>query len=454
MKQLLGIKCIPILEASSRLAELIMLHAHNQDHRRGPSALLAVARRWAWIIRGRKLAQKVVRACMFCRRRDQKQAEQIMGSVPPEYLKVALPFSVVSLDLFGPLEARDVVKKRTKLKVWGAIYSCLSTKAVAVWCVPGYDAVSFLETHKRHTAIYGVPRVIISDHGSQLMLASKQLQGWSKTRDALDEMGTEWRFTETGCSWRNGLAERAIQQIKKTFLHLAPAMGELTVLQLETLFLQAAMIANRRPISARVICEDEWYAITPADLLLGRATEGMLSGIDSSFWAMESEVAEALPNIKGRLNALVNQWWKCWIARAFPLMLPRRRWAIEHRNIRKHDVVLLRYDSKVSRARYRLARVAETHPDQHGVVRTVTVALRDRVGVHNEPLDVCRTELQYLRIGIQRLHVILPAEEQGLEEDTLLPKHTPRRHKMTTRAQAKQSSSESSRHQVGGMWAY
>ena len=106
----MGIECIPILESSSKLAELVMQYVHEKDHRQSTNAMLAVSRKWAWIIRGQKLAQKIVRACSFCRQCDQSQAKQIMGSIPMEYLRVALPFTVVAVDLFGPLHARDVVK--------------------------------------------------------------------------------------------------------------------------------------------------------------------------------------------------------------------------------------------------------------------------------------------------------------------------------------------------------
>ena len=84
------------------------------------------------------------------------------------------------------------------------------------------------------------------------------------------------------------------------------------------------------------------------------------------------------------------------------------------RNVKTGDVVLLKYDSKFSEARYRLARVTEVFPDHHGVVRTVEVAVRDKRGLHRESQDVCRTTLDKMRIGVQRLVVILPMEEQLL----------------------------------------
>ena len=210
------------------------------------------------------------------------------------------------------------------------------------------------------------------------------------------------------------------------------------MLQLETVFLRASMVANRRPIAARLVTEKHFYAITSADLLLGRATDGMLRNVDDKFWLQEQEAADLAPEIRGRLETLVNDWWRVWIQRAFPLLLPRRKWAIEHRDVKVGDIVHLQYKAVVSRSRYRIARVMNVHPDEHGVVRTVTVAVRDRVGLGSEAADKCRTSKQHLRVGVQRLVMLLPREDQGPSPEELpVPHHTARKHSMMTRAKAR-----------------
>ena len=236
--------------------------------------------------------------------------------------------------------------------------------------------------------------------------------------------------------------------MKNTLKHLEPEIGNLNPLQTETLFIRAAMIANRRPITARILTTEEAFAITPADLLLGRATGTALKNVDQRFWKEESEAAEQATLVKGKLEAIAKAWWNIWSERSFPLLLPRRRWAEKHRNLQVGDVVHLKYDSKFSKTRYRLGRIVETHPDKQGIVRTVSVSLRDRHGVASEPPNDCRTSWQILKVGVQRLVVVLPAEEQ---QDVPIPsKHTPRKHKqqarheMLTRAAARQARQGSS----------
>ena len=297
-------------------------------------------------------------------------------------------------------------------KCWGVLYTCLASKAVAVWSCPGYDTKTFLETHARHTAIYGHPKLAISDHGSQLVAAAKTFQDWQQVLDKTGKMGTSWKFTERGCAWRNGLSERAIGLVKSSLKHMEKNIQDLNVLQLETLLLKISMIINRRPIAARVFSEDDYHAITPADLLLGRATSLGETKANAEFWLQEREVGEWANKGVETLNAIAHAWWCDWIKKAFPLLLPRRKWSSENRNLKPDDIVLLKYDSKYSQARYRLARVMQTFPDHHGVVRTVEIAVRDRRGLQNEPIKKCRTAKDLMRVGVQRLVVILPKEEQ------------------------------------------
>ena len=295
-----------------------------------------------WVIRGRKAAELAVKECMVCRLQSSRVNQQLMGDIPSEVTEVSVPFSHISLDLFGPIIVRGIGNRRVSVKVWGALYACLSTKAIAVWAVTGYDAAHFLDAHTRHTSVYGVPQLVLSDHGSQLVAAAKELREWQTVNDMLSRSGTTWRFTETGCSWRNGIAERCIRLVKTTLMHIAPELGNLDVLELQTVFLRASMIANRRPIGARSLTEEDFYALTPSDLLLGRSTTSMLKNVDQKFWEVEQEVSEQAPRVLGRLETIVKLWWDEWSRRAFPLMLPRTKWAVRHRDVKVGDVVHLR----------------------------------------------------------------------------------------------------------------
>ena len=91
--------------------------------------------------------------------------------------------------------------------------------------------------------------------------------------------------------------------------------------------------------------------------------------------------------------------------------MPFKKWKHEHRSLRVGDVVLVLYEKKVGKGTYRLGRVLAVHPDVHGVVRTVTVCMR-KVDKREKLLPYVSKPLAEIKLGVQRVAVIWPVEEQ------------------------------------------
>ena len=72
---------------------------------------------------------------------------------------------------------------------------------------------------------------------------------------------------------------------------------------------------------------------------------------------------------------------------------------------------MLQYQQKLTKDKHRLAKVVATHPDAHGVVRTVTVALRDLRKSQKEARNQAKAPQTDMVVGVQRLVVLLPIEE-------------------------------------------
>ena len=66
LEQLLGVARLPVILPGTRLAKLIMIASHAEDHRRTHTDALARSREQAWIVRGAKLAKSVVGSCPKC----------------------------------------------------------------------------------------------------------------------------------------------------------------------------------------------------------------------------------------------------------------------------------------------------------------------------------------------------------------------------------------------------
>ena len=156
-------------------------------------------RRKAWVIRARYPLKAVVQACMKCRRRRNQTTQQVMGDLPAFTLEKANPFRICSVDLFGPLVSRGLGGYgRKTFKCWGVIFACLASKAVAIWAAPSYDTDSFTMCLTKQRSIYGAPRILVADQGSQIKKTAAEEINWNDIQHASAHHGTCWKFTPPG----------------------------------------------------------------------------------------------------------------------------------------------------------------------------------------------------------------------------------------------------------------
>ena len=145
----------------------------------------------------------------------------------------------------------DVVKKgpRKYKKVWGVIYTCASTRAVYLDVADSYATESVLHTVRRLLAIRGDVRIIISDPGSQLVRASKELSEWRHGWDTEQlirfgaPVGLEWNFIMANSQHQNGAAESIVKMVEAVQKSMYHAMGD-TKLSLNEMFTLLAEEGN------------------------------------------------------------------------------------------------------------------------------------------------------------------------------------------------------------------
>merc|ERR1711867_183806 len=94
------------------------------------------------------------------------------------------------------------------------------------------------------------------------------------------------------------------------------------------------------------------------DLLLGS------SPVDQLARRAEEEVEEPqdaeLPQRIAEVEARVDAWWNRFSQDIFPLLVPRSTWKQVHPELLPGAIVLVRYEVKFGKDRYRLARVVDT----------------------------------------------------------------------------------------------
>ena len=293
LAELLGLKDLPIILASEPLAKSCLSRAHRVDHRRSPQDTVARSRRSVWIPGAVRVAKRVASQCFACRLQDRKAAKQQMGQLPAERLGHLAPFEASALDLFGPFPVRDAANGRRTFKCWVVNYVCMATKAVALIVCPGYSTCVFMATHRFFTGIYGKPRLLYTDHAPSLMKAA-ETPDWAEIASEVGNQGTEWRLTAKGCSWRNGLAERVVRAARHTLHHELKRGVLMDIHDFGATLATVASIINSRPLTIHTSSEGEYYAISPRDILLGRANKSVDRATEALEFVLDQDDDEVL----------------------------------------------------------------------------------------------------------------------------------------------------------------
>lgn len=381
-----------LLPYKHQLSRLYATYIHQLSHS-GVSSTVCKIRERFWIIGAHKLVKSIKFNCLTCKRLDKDLSKQQMGQLPIERLKPSPPWYHCGVDLFGPFQIRDSVKKRTTGKAYGVIFTCLTSRAVYVDVAADYSTERFLMVLRRFASLRGFPRTLLSDNGTQLVKANQELQKMTKSWDwnKLQEFGVthefEWRFTPADAPWRNGVTESLIKSVKRS-LEIAVKNNVMTFSELQTVMFEAANIVNERPIGRHPTSTDDGYYLCPNNLILGRCTTRTPSG-----------PFDETSNPRKRLEfvqRICNAFWKHWTRDYFPSLTIRPKWHTAHRNVMIDDIVIIQ-DSNQVRGNWKIGRIIKVYPDGKGRVRKADVMYKNN-----------GTQVIVQR-AIQRLVVLVPA---------------------------------------------
>ena len=306
--------------------------------------------------------------CVERRRMQAEVEKQSMSDLPITRLEPHTPpFYRTACDYFGLYVVKIGRNKTTKH--YGIIFTCLNTRAVHLELGVDYSTMEFLQTLRRFFAIRGQPTLMISDNGTQLVGAERELRemvrGWNEQelKEFSAEKGIEWKFITPAAPHHNGCAEALVKTAKKA---LKTAIGEqiLTPFELYTCLLEAANLINQRPIGRIPNDPDDGSFICPNDILLGRATAMVPQGPFRETKNPHHRVEF--------IQKIIDSFWKRWYRDVFPFLVTRKKWKVERRNVRVDDIVVVR-DSNAVRGKWVTGRIVNVFPGKDGRVRNVKV---------------------------------------------------------------------------------
>jgi hypothetical protein len=194
----------------NRVAELLMIQAHEEHHGAARSTLTTFRVRF-WVSRGTAMAKWAKKQCPYCIRMDAKVVTAPPAPLPEYRSAFRRPFEAVGLDFLGPLQKLQDTKQDTYI----LLLTCSYTRATILRPLLSESAESFVSAFNTIRHEFAIdPIDITSDRGSGLT------SSYDKTiKDAIDLLGEKfprirWRFNASRAPWWGGFFERLNYIIK------------------------------------------------------------------------------------------------------------------------------------------------------------------------------------------------------------------------------------------------
>jgi len=133
------------------------------------------------------------------------------------------PFSSVGIYYACPLQMKELSLRKTRIvKVYIAVFVCMTTKAVHLEQFFALSTKAFLLTLDRFVVCRGLPSSIYSDYGTNFVGAARQLRQLVNHPDSRDQISghiaCEWHFNPPGAHHFRGIWEAAVKSAKSLLL--------------------------------------------------------------------------------------------------------------------------------------------------------------------------------------------------------------------------------------------
>ena len=277
------------------------------------------------------------------------------------------PFTRVGVDYFGPFEVKS---RRSVVKRYGVIFTCLAIRAIHIEVAPSLDTDSYINALRRFIARRGQVQELRSDNGTNFIGAERELrtaiEQWNQSQinNVLLQKGIKWTFNPPTGSHHGGSWERLIRSVRKV-LNSTLNVQNLDEEGLHTVLCEVEAIINGRPITKASTDPNDLEALTPNHLLLLKTLPSLPPG---DFQETDIYARRRWKQVQ----YMADLFWKRWIKEYLPQLQERQRWTGVKRNLVPGDIVLI-VDNTAPRNSWVMGRVLQTFPDRRGFVRQVRI---------------------------------------------------------------------------------
>ena len=375
-----------ILPRRCTTSNLIIEHHHRQLHHAGRNATLNCLRSSGfWVINGNSLVRFIINKCVKCKFLRGRTTVQRMANLAKERLEPSPPFTYCGVDLFGPFIIRE---RRSDLKRYAIIFTCLNSRAVHLECVYTMNTDSFIMCLRRFIGRRGAIRTIRCDNGSNFVGAKLELQKAVQEMDVdrisnyLLNIGTDfisWKHNPPYASNFGGVWERLIRSARAILNALMLSHGHsLNDESFRTLLVEVEAIINSRPLTTDGLNDPDALPLSPINLLTMKSK--VICPPPGSFQKEDLYCQRRWR----RVQHLSNEFWSKWRKEYLQQLQSRTKWTSQQRNMTVGDVVIVK-DDNASRNVWKLGVVTEVHPSADGDVRSVSI--RQNGSIYQRPVN-------------------------------------------------------------------
>ena len=267
-----------LLPKDGTLTLKLIDHFHHKLSHAGCYTVLAEMKKQFWIPQYYSVVKKRLRQCVTCKRFNNRTVS--LNQSPYREFRFGpdeVPFGNVFLDYLGPYNVK--INNKTE-KVYILIITCLWSRSINLKITSDLTVKNFLRALQLHIFEFGLPKLCISDSGSQLVAGANIVKDFLNNADThkffLDNDIKRFEFDHyfKGCNELGSLVEIGVKMVKRLIF------GSLRNLILdypdfEFIVLQTVHIVNKRPIAFKeglrdVLTDSVPDPITPEILVKGR----------------------------------------------------------------------------------------------------------------------------------------------------------------------------------------
>jgi len=369
-----------LIPKEAHLAMLVTRHWHSYACHAGPRLLSALVQRRFWVVGIRLVVHRVIRRCTICARTKPVNPQPMMADLPRFRVQEAHPFSVVGIDYAGPLQMKELSLRKARIvKVYIAVFVCMTTKAVHLESVSAMSTEAFRLTLDRFVARRGLPSSIYSDCGTNFVGAAKQLRQLVNHPDNRDQLSghlaCEWHFNPPGAPHFGGIWEAAVKSAKSLLLR-AMNSQVWTLEEFTTVLCRVEAALNSRPLVPASSDPNDLECLTPGHFLVGRPLMSI----------PEPEISNTHSGLRTRWKLLQQSFqffWRRWSQEYLNTLQVRGKWTKDSNNVEVGNMVVVKI-SDTPPLTWPLGRVIEVYPGTDKIVRVAKV--RTNQGVFTRPV--------------------------------------------------------------------